>query len=187
MGRPPGSRSTQPVFPSGVPKETASRSRLAAGRFTFIAVLKSIRSAALAGPSAALLRAFGAVFTSCRESGVSRAETPRSRLMLVQSDSVHTLGEDMETSTAQRIYQLRSRLEVERRGPKILQEEFPMRGLRRTGISGPPESSHRKFFLQDFRPSAFYLQARPQLINALRRGGFHVFPKCVDAVALHQH
>jgi hypothetical protein len=58
--------------------------------------------------------------------------------MLVQSDSVHTLGEDMETSTAQRIYQLRSRLEVERRGPKILQEEFPMRGLRRTGISGPP-------------------------------------------------
>src|ERR1700687_92839 len=142
MGRPPGSRSTQPFFPSGVPKETASRSRLVAGRFTFIAVLKSIRCAALAGPSAALLGAFVAVFTSCRESGVNTAETPRSRLMLVQSDSVHTLGEDMETSTAQRIYPLRSRLEVERRGPKILQEEFPMRGLRRTGISGPPAIWH---------------------------------------------
>jgi hypothetical protein len=47
--------------------------------------------------------------------------------MLVQSDSVHALEEDMETSTAQRLYDLRSRLEVERREPKILQEEFPMR------------------------------------------------------------
>src|SRR6266851_6035069 len=142
MGRPPGNRSTQPFFPSGVPKETASRSRLVAGRFTFIAVLKSIRCAALAGPSAALLGVFVAVFTSCLESGVSRAETPRSRLMLVQSDSVHALEEDMETSTAQRLYHLRSRLEVERQGPKILQEEFPMSGLRRTGISGPPANWH---------------------------------------------
>src|SRR6266566_915865 len=44
MGRPPGSRSTQPLLPSGVPKEAASRSRLVAGRFTFMALLKSIRS-----------------------------------------------------------------------------------------------------------------------------------------------
>ncbi len=62
--------------------------------------------------------------------------------MLVQSDSVHALEEDMETSTAQRLYHLRSRLEVERQGPKILQEEFPMSGLRRTGISGPPANWH---------------------------------------------
>jgi len=46
----------------------------------------------LGSPSAALLDVFVAVFTSCRESGVSRAETPRSKLMLVHSDSVHALG-----------------------------------------------------------------------------------------------
>jgi len=46
----------------------------------------------LAGPSAALFGALGAAFTSCRESGVSRVETPRSKLMLVHSDSVHALG-----------------------------------------------------------------------------------------------
>src|SRR5260370_18573279 len=104
MGRPPGSGSTQPFFPSGVPKETASRSRFVAGRFTFIAMLKSIRCAALAGPSAALLGAFVAGFTSCRESGASRAETPRSRLILVESDNVHPLGGDMGTPTAQRAF-----------------------------------------------------------------------------------
>src|SRR6267143_6011783 len=102
MGRPPGSRSTHPVFPSGVPNETASRSCFVAGRFTFIAALKSIRCATLAGPSVALLDVFVAVFTSCRESGVSRVETPRSRLMLVHSDNVQAVGEDMGTSIAQR-------------------------------------------------------------------------------------
>src|SRR5258708_40288464 len=106
MGRLRGNRSPQPFFPSGVPKETASRSRLVAGRFTFIAVLKSIRCAALAGPSAALLGVFVAVFTSCLKSGGSRTETPRSRLMLVQIDSDPPLEEHMETSTAQRLYHL---------------------------------------------------------------------------------
>jgi len=122
MGLPPGSRSTHPVFPSGVPKEAASRSRPVAGRFTFIALLKSIRCApALTGLSAALLGAVVAAFSSCRESGVRSAETPRSKLMLVQSDSVQALGEDMETSIAQRPYHRQSRLEVERPGLEILQ------------------------------------------------------------------
>src|SRR5467141_1134013 len=115
MGRPPGSRSTQPFFPSGVPKETASRSRLVAGRFTFIAVLKSIRcTACLASPSAVLLAAGAADLDFRPESGASEAETPRSKLMLAQSDSVHALGEDMETSRAQRIHSAKLRLEVER-------------------------------------------------------------------------
>src|SRR5439155_9734801 len=96
MGRPPGSRSTQPLLPSGVPKEAASKSRLVAGRFTFMALLKSIRSAlVLKGPWAALSGAVAAVFTSGRESGISSAATPRSKLMPAESDA---LEEDMETS-----------------------------------------------------------------------------------------
>src|SRR5437667_11296013 len=121
MGRPPGSRSTQPLLPSGVPKEAASRSRLVAGRFTFMALLKSIRSAlALTGPSTAVSGAVRAVFTSGRESGISSAATPRSKLMPVES---HALGEDMGASTAQRAYHQQSRLEVERPGSKFLQRE----------------------------------------------------------------
>src|SRR5437016_13654213 len=102
MGRPPGSCSTHPVFPSGVPKETASKARLVAGRFTFIALLKSIRWAdALTGPSAALAGAVAAVFAFWRESGVSRTAAPRSKLMLVHSDNIQAVGEDMGTSKAQ--------------------------------------------------------------------------------------
>src|SRR6266436_344424 len=112
MGRPPGSRSTQPLLPSGVPKEAASKSRLVAGRFTFMALLKSIRSAL--ARSAALSGAVAAVFTSGRESGVNSAATPRSKLMPVESDSLHALGENIGTSTAQRAYHQQSRLEVER-------------------------------------------------------------------------
>src|SRR6266567_4483260 len=105
MGRPPGSRSTQPVLPSGVPNETASKSRPGAGRFTFIALLKSIRCAAgLAGPSAALFAAFVADLTSCRASGVSAAETPNSKVTLAHADSIQPVGEDIETSTAQRAH-----------------------------------------------------------------------------------
>src|SRR5260370_26217279 len=104
MGRPPGSRSTQPVLPSGVPNETASKSRPGAGRFTFIALLKSIRCAAgLAGPSTALFAAFVPDLTSCRASGVSVA-APRSKLTLAHADSVQPVGEDIETSTAQRAH-----------------------------------------------------------------------------------
>src|SRR5437879_4713817 len=118
MGRPPGSRSTQPVFPSGVLNETASKSRLIAGRFTFVALLKSIRCAgALTGPSAALAGVVAAVFAFCCESGVSRAEAPRSKLMLAHSDNVQAVGENMGTSAAQPAYHHRSRLEVERPGP----------------------------------------------------------------------
>src|SRR5947207_6711597 len=96
MGRPPGSRSTQPLLPSGVPKEAASKSRLVAGRFTFMALLKSIRSAlVLTGPSLALSGAVRAVFTSGRESGMSSAETARSKPTPAES---HALGEDMGTS-----------------------------------------------------------------------------------------
>src|SRR4029077_5851929 len=114
MGRPPGSRSPQPVLPSGVPKKAAWRSRLVAGRFTFMALLKSIRSGlALTSPSAALSEAVAAVFSSGRESGVSNAETLRSKPMPVESDSLHALGENKGTSTAQRSYHQQSRLEVE--------------------------------------------------------------------------
>src|SRR6267154_2217618 len=119
MGRPPGSRSTQPLLPSGVPKEAASKSRLVAGRFTFMALLKSIRSAL--ARSAALSGPVAAVFTSGREPGISSAATPRSKLMPVESDA---LGEDMGTSTAQRAYHQQSRLEVERLGSKFLQREW---------------------------------------------------------------
>ena len=91
--------------------------RLIAGRFTFIALLKSIRcGGALTGPSAALADAIAAVLAFCRESGVSRAEAPRSKLMLLHSDNVQTVGEDMGTSTAQPATRHRSRLEVERPG-----------------------------------------------------------------------
>src|SRR5712691_3957533 len=122
MGRPPGSPSTQPVLPSGVPNETASKSRPGAGRFTFIALLKSIRLAAgLSGPSAALFAAFVADLTSCRASGVSAAETPRSKVTLAHADSVQRVGEDIETSTAQRAHLGPLRLELERPGWEILQ------------------------------------------------------------------
>src|SRR6266705_3045543 len=119
MGRPPGSRSTQPVLPSGVPNETASKSRPGAGRFTFIALLKSIRCAtSLADPNAA----FVADLTSCRASGVSAAETPRSRVTLAHADSVQPVGEDIETSTAQRAHLGPLRLELERPGVGNLAE-----------------------------------------------------------------
>src|SRR6266581_825154 len=102
MGRPPGSRSTQPVLPSGVPNETASKSRPGAGRFTFIALLKSIRCAAgLAGPSAALFAAFVADLTSCRASGVSAAETPSSKVTLLLLVILQPLGAALFPSTAQ--------------------------------------------------------------------------------------
>src|SRR5437016_9375541 len=95
MGRPPGSRSTQPLFPSGVPKETASQSRLVAGRVTFMALFKSIRCRlALTDPSAAWPGAVAAAFATCRESGLSRVAAARSKLMLDDSDNVQTVGED---------------------------------------------------------------------------------------------
>ena len=46
---------------------------------------------------------------------------------------------------------------------------------------------YKRVSLQDFQPRAFYLQARLPVIRALRYGGLHVFPKCLDAIALHQH
>src|SRR2546423_1268303 len=91
-----GNASPEPLFLSGVQKEAGSKSRLVAGRFTFRALLKSFRSPpALTGPWAALSGAVRAVFTSGRESGISSAATPRSKLMPVESDA---LGEDMGAS-----------------------------------------------------------------------------------------
>jgi len=98
-----------------------------------MALLKSIRcAAALAGPSSALL---AAALTSCRDSGVNRAETPKSKLMLVQSDNVHALWEDIGTSRAQRAYHRQSRLEVERHRQRILQADFGVETVDKPVIS----------------------------------------------------
>src|SRR5262245_55176048 len=102
MGLPPGMRSTHPLLPSGVAKEAASKSRAAAGRFNFNALLKSICCVAcFAGSFTALFAASLLTgLASCRASRESVAVTPRSRLRLAQRDSAQPVGDDMETSTA---------------------------------------------------------------------------------------
>src|SRR5882672_2509492 len=128
MGRPPGSRNTQPLFPSGVPNEAASRSRLVAGKFTFMALLKSILCAAsLAGSSAIFFVACASTLGCwCASGGDSRAETPISKLILAQSESVNAFEEDIGTSRAQRAYGRQPRLELERHRQGILQANFSM-------------------------------------------------------------
>jgi hypothetical protein len=55
--------------------------------------------------------------------------------MLVQSDNVHALEEDMGASTAQRTYHRQSRLELERPGLEILQENFSVEAVDEPDIS----------------------------------------------------
>jgi len=62
----PGSRSTIGLSVRRA-ERNGSRSCFVAGQIHIIAALKSIRCATLAGPSAALLDVFVAVFTSCRD------------------------------------------------------------------------------------------------------------------------
>src|ERR1700694_2086128 len=132
MGRPPGRRSNHPVLPSGVPNETASRSRLGVGRFTFIAVLKSIRcTTGLAGASTAFF-AVAAGLAPCCESRDRVAERTNSKLKLTHRVNVQLVEENIGTSTAQRPHHRQLRLEVERPGREILQPNFLL-----GEISGP--------------------------------------------------
>jgi hypothetical protein len=72
--------------------------------------------------------------------------------MLVHSDNVHALEEDMGTSTAQRAYHRQSRLELERRGQKILQKSL-LRAKREADQKlGPP----RLCFTVNFELSTVY-------------------------------
>ncbi len=63
--------------------------------------------------------------------------------------------------------------------PEWLQGQVPRPQERRFDYKG--------LVLQEFLPWAFYLQAWLPLTGTLRSGGYDVFFKCVDAIALHQH
>jgi hypothetical protein len=91
-----------------------------------MALLKSIRCAAsLAGASAILLVACASTLACwCASGGDSRAETPISKVILAQRESVNAFEEDIGTSRAQRAYRRRSRLELERHRQGILQASF---------------------------------------------------------------
>src|SRR5437660_12403942 len=97
MGLPPGIRSTHPPFPSPVVKDVASRSRAGDGRFTFTALVKSMRCASfVAGASPGFVTAAGVRLVASCESCLSCAVVPTSTPRLAHRDNAQPVGNDME-------------------------------------------------------------------------------------------